>query len=51
MKMKKLELNPLQQPDKIINYWKKEPVAVAFIVIFGIGYKIPIMILTKSILH
>lgn len=38
--MKKLKLSPLQQPDKIINYWKKEPVAVAFIIIFGIGYNI-----------
>jgi ABC-type multidrug transport system fused ATPase/permease subunit len=38
--MKKFEFGPLEQPDKIINYWKKEPVAVAFIVIFGIGYNI-----------
>lgn len=38
--MKKLTIGPLRQPDKIINYWKKEPVAVAFIVVFGIGYNV-----------
>jgi len=38
--MKKLKIGPLPQPDKIINYWKKEPVAVAFIIIFGIGYNV-----------
>jgi len=38
--MNKTELGPLRQPDQIINYWKKEPVAVAFIIIFGIGYNV-----------
>ncbi len=38
--MNKTELGPLRQPDRIINYWKKEPGAVAFIVIFGIGYNV-----------
>ncbi|HPS55969.1 MAG TPA: ABC transporter ATP-binding protein [Sedimentisphaerales bacterium] len=38
--MKKPRIEPLIQPDKIINYWKKEKKAVAFIVIFGLGYNI-----------
>jgi ABC-type multidrug transport system fused ATPase/permease subunit len=38
--MKKLKIEPLRQPDKIINYWKKEKLVVTFIVIFGIGYNV-----------
>jgi ATP-binding cassette subfamily B multidrug efflux pump len=38
--MKKLKIEPLQQPDKIINYWKKEQLVVIFIVIFGLGFNI-----------
>lgn len=38
--MKKLKVEPLQQPDKIINYWKKEKSTVAVIIIFGLGYNI-----------
>lgn len=36
--MKQMKIEPLTRPDKIINYWKKEKTAVAFIIIFGIGY-------------
>ncbi|MEN6461125.1 MAG: ABC transporter ATP-binding protein [Syntrophomonas sp.] len=38
--MKKLKVEPVRHPDKIINYWKKEKLVVAFIVIFGLGYNI-----------
>jgi len=38
--MKKLEIEPLQQPDRIINYWKKEKLVVAFIIVFGLGFNI-----------
>jgi len=40
VKMKKLRLEPLQQPDKIINYWKKDKLVAAFIIVFGLGYNI-----------
>lgn len=36
--MKKLRIEPIKQPDKIINYWKKEKFAVACILIFGISF-------------
>ncbi len=38
--MKKLKIEPLQQPDRIINYWKKEKLVVVCIVIFGLGFNI-----------
>jgi len=39
-KMKKLKIEPLRQPDRVINYWKKEKFVVACIVIFGLGFNI-----------
>ncbi len=36
--MEKLKIEPLRQPDRIINYWKKEKLVVACIVIFGLGF-------------
>ena len=36
--MAKLTIQPMKQPDKIINYWKKEKFSVACIVIFGISF-------------
>ena len=38
--MKKLAIEPLRQPDRIINYWKKEKLVVAFIIVFGLGFNI-----------
>lgn len=36
--MAKLKIEPMKQPDKIINYWKKEKLVVACIVIFGLPF-------------
>ncbi len=36
--MTKLRLEPMKQPDKIINYWKKEKFVVGCIVIFGLSF-------------
>jgi len=33
----KLKIEPMKQPDKIINYWKKEKFVVACIIIFGLS--------------
>lgn len=38
--LSKLKIEPMKQPDKIINYWKKEKFAVACIVIFGLSFNI-----------
>ena len=35
--MSKLKIEPMKQPDKIINYWKKEKFVVACIIIFGLS--------------
>jgi len=36
--MAKLKIEPMKQPDKIINYWKKEKFVVFCIVIFGLSF-------------
>ena len=36
--MAKLKIEPMKQPDKIINYWKKEKFIVSCIVIFGLSF-------------
>ena len=36
--MAKLTIEPMKQPNKIINYWKKEKFVVACIVIFGLTF-------------
>ncbi|MDD2494949.1 MAG: ABC transporter ATP-binding protein [Tissierellia bacterium] len=38
--MSRLNIKPMKDPDKIINYWKKEKFVVACIVLFGLGYNI-----------
>jgi ATP-binding cassette subfamily B multidrug efflux pump len=38
--MKKHSIEPLRQPDKIINYWKKDKLVAAFIIVFGLGYNV-----------
>jgi ATP-binding cassette, subfamily B, multidrug efflux pump len=36
--MSKLKIEPMNEPDKIINYWKKEKFVVACIIIFGLAF-------------
>lgn len=36
--MKTYKIDPVDKPDKIINYWKKDKLVAALIIIFGIGY-------------
>jgi ATP-binding cassette, subfamily B, multidrug efflux pump len=42
--MSKLKIEPMKQPDKIINYWKKEKFVVSCIIIFGLAYNISIIL-------
>lgn len=36
--MAKLKIEPVKEPDKIINYWKKEKFIVACVIIFGLSF-------------
>lgn len=36
--MSRLKIEPMKQPDKIINYWKKEKFTVTCIVLFGLTF-------------
>jgi ATP-binding cassette, subfamily B, multidrug efflux pump len=36
--MAKLKIEPMKQPNKIINYWKKEKFVVVCIIIFGLSF-------------
>ncbi|AHF05996.1 ABC transporter ATP-binding protein [Desulfitobacterium metallireducens] len=36
--MAKLKIDPMEHPDRIINYWKKEKFVVACIIIFGLSF-------------
>ena len=40
----KLKIEPIKQPDKIINYWKKEKFVVACIIIFGLSFNSTIIL-------
>ena len=42
--MSKLKIEPMKQPDKIINYWKKEKFVVACIIIFGLSFNSTIIL-------
>lgn len=42
--MVKLKIETIKQPDKIINYWKKEKFVVTCIVIFGLSYNIMLVL-------
>lgn len=42
--MRKLKIEPMKEPDKIINYWKKEKFIVICIIIFGLAYDISIVL-------
>lgn len=36
--MKKMNIKPMKEPDKIISYWKNEKIVVALIVFFGLTF-------------
>lgn len=38
--MSKLKIEPINNPDRIINYWKKEKFVVASIIVFGLAFNI-----------
>jgi len=42
--MEKLKITPINEPDKIINYWKKEKLIVSLIIIFGLAYDVSIVL-------
>jgi ABC-type bacteriocin/lantibiotic exporter with double-glycine peptidase domain len=42
--MLKLKISPIEQPDRIINYWKKEKLVVALIVLFGLSFNISLIL-------
>lgn len=42
--MAKLKIEPIEQPDRIINYWKKEKFVVACIVVFGLSFNISMVL-------
>lgn len=42
--MGKLRVEPMKDPDKIINYWKKEKLVVACIIIFGLSFNISMLL-------
>lgn len=42
--MSKLKIEPMKQPDRIINYWKKEKRIVIYIILFGLSFNISIVL-------
>lgn len=42
--MAKLKIEPIEEPHKIINYWKKEIHVVTLIIIFGLAYNISLVL-------
>lgn len=42
--MAKLKIQPIKEPNKIINYWKKEKLVVVCIIIFGLAYNISLVL-------
>ena len=42
--MAKLNIQPIKEPDKIINYWKKEKFVVVCIIVFGLAYNISLVL-------
>lgn len=43
--MSKLKIEPMEQPDRMLNYWKKEKFIVVCIIIFGLLYNISLVFL------
>lgn len=42
--MTKLKIEPMRNPEKVINYWKKEKYVVACIILFGLTFNISIIL-------
>lgn len=42
--MNKVKIEPLKEPYKIINYWKKEKLVVVLIIAFGLAYNISLIL-------
>lgn len=42
--MSKLKIEAMKQPDRIINYWKKEKRIVIYIILFGLSFNISIVL-------
>jgi ABC-type multidrug transport system fused ATPase/permease subunit len=42
--MSKIKIEPMKEPNKLINYWKKEKFAVMCIIIFGLAYNISMVL-------
>jgi ATP-binding cassette subfamily B multidrug efflux pump len=42
--MSNLKIEPIKEPNKIINYWKKEKLVVACIIIFGLSFNISVVL-------
>ena len=41
--MSKLKIEPMKQPDRLMNYWKKEKRIVVYIILFGLSFNISIV--------
>lgn len=41
--MSKLKIEPMKQPDRLMNYWKKEKRIVIYIILFGLSFNISIV--------
>jgi len=39
-----MKIEPMKEPQKIINYWKKEKFVVVCIVLFGLSFNISIIL-------
>ncbi len=42
--MSKIKIEPMKEPNKLINYWKKEKFAVMCIIIFGLAYNVSMVL-------
>lgn len=42
--MSKIKIEPMKEPNKLINYWKKEKFAVTCILIFGLAYNVSMVL-------
>ncbi|WP_019229135.1 ABC transporter ATP-binding protein/permease [Sedimentibacter sp. B4] len=42
--MSKIKIEPMKEPNKLINYWKKEKFAVICILIFGLAYNVSMVL-------
>lgn len=42
--MSKIKIEPMKEPNKLINYWKKEKFAVMCIIFFGLAYNVSMVL-------